>query len=133
MTLQHDNIENLPGRTGEPTSFTGQTRVQFLASGQQESVGVARVTFERGARTFWHVHSGEQVLYFLEGRGRVQVRGEEPVDASEGDVVRIPAGVEHWHGAHPEEEHRMRHLAITFGSVTWLDPVSDEDYQGGSR
>ena len=130
MALQVEHIGDLPQQSGEPTSFTGTTHIQSVVS-SEGPVAVARVTFEKGARTFWHVHSGEQVLYFLEGRGRVQVRGEQPVDASEGDIVRIPAGAEHWHGAHPEEEHRMRHLAITFGRVTWLDPVSDEDYRAG--
>jgi quercetin dioxygenase-like cupin family protein len=92
------------------------------------------VTFEKGARTFWHVHSGEQVLYFLKGRGRVRARGAQgsrPLDAVEGDVVHIPAGTEHWHGAHPEEEHTMQHLAITFGKSTWLEPVSEEQYRAG--
>jgi quercetin dioxygenase-like cupin family protein len=71
------------------------------------------VTFEQGARTFWHVHRGEHVLYFLEGHGRVQLRGEPAVDAVTGDVVHISPGTEHWHGAHPDEAHRMRHLAVT--------------------
>ncbi len=48
-----------------------------------------------------------------------------------GDVAHIPAGTEHWHGAHPEEEHAMQHLAITFGKPTWLEPVSEEEYRAG--
>jgi len=69
------------------------------------------------------------MLYFLKGRGRVQERGSKALDAVEGDVAHIPAGTEHWHGAHPEEEHTMQHLAITFGQPTWLEPVSEEEYR----
>jgi predicted aldo/keto reductase-like oxidoreductase len=47
-----------------------------------------------------------------------------------GDVVHIPPTVEHWHGAHPDEAHRMRHISISFGAVTWLDPVAEDDYHG---
>ena len=64
-------------------------------------------------------------------RGRVQVRGSQASDAVEGDVAHIPAGTEHWHGAHHEEEHAMQHLAITFGEPTWLEPVSEEQYSAG--
>jgi quercetin dioxygenase-like cupin family protein len=129
MSLTIEHAEDLPRRPGAPAHFTGTTWSQLVASAPDGSVNVYRVTFERGARTFWHVHSGEQVLYFLEGRGRVQVRGEPPVDAVAGDVVRIPPQTEHWHGAHLDEAQRMRHLAITFGTVTWLEPVAEEEYR----
>ncbi|HUS17289.1 MAG TPA: cupin domain-containing protein [Chloroflexia bacterium] len=66
----------------------------------------------------------------MEGYGRVQVRGDCPLDATPGDVARIPAGTEHWHGAHPDEPQAMIHLAITFGAPTWRGPVSDEEYRG---
>ena len=75
-----------------------------------------------GVGVTWRTHSP--------GRGRVQVRGERPVDATPGNVARIPPGAEHWHGAHPDEPRAMTHLAITFGAPTWLEPVSDEEYRG---
>jgi quercetin dioxygenase-like cupin family protein len=43
--------------------------------------------------------------------------------------VHIPVGTKHWHGTHPEEKNRMRHLAITNGNVTWLEPVTDDEYR----
>jgi quercetin dioxygenase-like cupin family protein len=33
------------------------------------------------------------------------------VDAAPGDVARIPADAEHWHGAHPDEAQAMTHLS----------------------
>ncbi len=130
MNLTIENVDNLPKQPGAPTSFTGTAYFQTVAAAGDGSVTVSRVTFERGARTFWHVHAGEQVLYFLEGHGRVQVRGERAVDAVPGDVVHTPPKTEHWHGAHPDEADRMRHLAIYFGAVTWLEPVTEVEVSG---
>ena len=47
-----------------------------------------------------------------------------------GDVVKIPPDTEHWHGAAPECG--LTHIAISpntdKGSVIWLQPVTDEEY-----
>ena len=129
MSLRIEHADDLPRHTGASTSFTGAAYFQRVAAAEDGSLGISRVTFEQGARTFWHVHTGEQVLYFLEGHGRVQLRGERAVDAVVGDLVHIPPMAEHWHGAHPDEAQRMRHLAISFGAVTWLEPVAEDEYR----
>ena len=46
-----------------------------------------------------------------------------------GDVVWIPPGEEHWHGAAPDSY--MIHLAISLGGHDWLDPVTDGEYGEG--
>jgi quercetin dioxygenase-like cupin family protein len=131
MSLQFEHADDLQRQQGAPGNFTGNAYFQPVASNQDCQLGANRVTFEKGARTFWHIHSGEQVLYFLKGRGRVQERGSQALDATAGDVVHVQAGTEHWHGAHHEEEHAMQHLAMTFGQTTWLEQVSEEDYRAG--
>jgi 4-carboxymuconolactone decarboxylase len=130
MSTFFEHAEDLPAQQGSTGNFTGTVQVRMIAAGQGQPVSVGRVTFQRGGRTHWHTHSGEQVLYFLEGQGRVQLRGAQAVDAAPGDVARIPPETEHWHGAHPDEAQAMTHLSITFGAPTWLEPVSDEDYRG---
>ncbi len=129
MSMFFEHAEDLPAQQGSADNFTGTVHFRAVAAGQGEPVGVNRVTFQPGGRTHWHTHSGEQVLYFLAGQGRVQLRGERAVDAAPGDVARIPPEAEHWHGAHPDEAQAMTHLAITFGAPTWLEPVSDEEYR----
>ena len=131
MSLHFEHADDIPRQQGARDNFTGAAYFQPVAANEASQLAASRVTFPKGARTFWHVHSGEQVLFFLKGRGRVQERGSRALDAVEGDVVHIPAGTEHWHGAHPEEEHTMQHLAITFGQPTWLEPVSEEQYRAG--
>lgn len=96
------------GHTG--TTFTGEVRLESLHASQEGGVGLSLVRFEDGARTYWHVHPGEQLLYILEGAGRVG-NGEEQFEVRAGDVVYTPPGERHWHGALPG--HSMAHLSIT--------------------
>lgn len=48
-----------------------------------------------------------------------------------GDVVNIPSGVKHWHGAGSDSW--FSHLAVEVpaeeGSNEWLEPVDDEAYR----
>ncbi len=57
--------------------------------------------------------------------------GETTQEMHPGDIVWIPAGVKHWHGATPDTA--MTHIAIAEavdGSpVTWLEPVSEAEYR----
>ena len=99
-----------------------------------EQVGTFNVTFEPGCRNNWHIHKasagGGQILICVGGRGYYQEWGKEAQKLTPGDVVNIPVGVKHWHGAAPDSW--FSHLAVevpgTDCSNQWLEPVSDEDY-----
>ncbi len=102
-----------------------------LFSAQELSrVSAAYVTFEPGARTAWHTHPLGQILVVTGGLGRVQCWGGPIEEIRPGDVVRIPPGVKHWHGAAPSTA--MTHLAIQEQNqgttVNWLEKVSDVQY-----
>jgi 4-carboxymuconolactone decarboxylase len=90
------------------------------------------VTFAPGARTAWHSHPAGQILIVTAGIGRVQLWDRPIEEIQAGDVVRIPAGVKHWHGASPRRS--MAHLGITEQrdgtAVHWMEEVSDEQYNG---
>ena len=72
----------------------------FQATAPAHSSG-ARVTFDPGARTAWHAHPLGQTLIVTAGTGRVQRCGDVIDEIRQGDVVWIPPGVKHWHGAAP--------------------------------
>ncbi len=61
----------------------------------------------------------------------VQQWGGPIEEIREGDVVRIPPGQKHWHGATPTLA--MTHIAIQErldGKVVeWMEKVSDEQYR----
>lgn len=111
--------------------FTGTTYLTRLS--QKDDIwnsSIANVTFEKGARTNWHKHSGGQILLVTAGEGRYQEEGKEIRILKPGDVVRIPLNVKHWHGAAPDSEfaHISIETNIPNNITTWLEPVSDEEY-----
>lgn len=111
--------------------FIGQS---YLAPVSTEQVGIFNVTFEPRCRNNWHIHRGDkgggQILICLAGEGCYQEWGKEAQPLRPGDVVNIPAGVKHWHGASPDSW--FSHLAVEVpaenGSTEWLEPVDDEEY-----
>jgi quercetin dioxygenase-like cupin family protein len=120
-----------PSKRGPSEWFTGTVWIDELATCPAPAhVSVGKVTFEPGARTVWHTHPVVQVLHVLSGVGRIQKEGEPIQILRTGDTAHILAGEKHWHGAGPDQI--FTHLAVTEaldGSpVTWLEPVSDEDY-----
>jgi quercetin dioxygenase-like cupin family protein len=84
------------------------------------------VTFTPGARTFWHHHEGGQILHVTAGTGWVCTHGEAPQPLRAGDVVWVPPGEQHWHGAGPGSI--MTHLAVSLGTTTWRREVSADEY-----
>lgn len=108
--------------------FSGQS---YLAPISSIQVSIANVTFEPGCRNNWHIHhadqGGGQILIGVAGRGFYQEWGKEPVEILPGDVINIPTGVKHWHGAAPDSW--FSHLAVEVPGVNtsneWLEPVKD--------
>jgi quercetin dioxygenase-like cupin family protein len=117
---------------GAPDRFTGSVRVQSLFDAQvpARSSG-GQVTFQPGARSAWHTHPLGQILIVTDGVGWVQQWGGPVQVIRKGDVVWIPAGVKHWHGATPTTT--MTHIAfqeqLDNRAVDWLEKVTDEQYR----
>jgi quercetin dioxygenase-like cupin family protein len=120
-----------PSGKGPTEWFTGPVRVDALFSAPEPArVSGALVTFEPGARTNWHTHPLGQMLIVTSGCGRVQREGGPIEDIRPGDVVWIPPGEKHWHGAAPTTG--MSHIAIQEKldgkNADWLERVTDEQY-----
>ncbi len=111
--------------------FVGQSYLKMLCT---EGVGIGNVTFEPGCRNNWHIHhakkGGGQILLCTAGRGWYQEWGKPAQQLHPGDVVKIPAGVKHWHGA--AKDSWFAHLSVEVpGEETsneWLEPVDNQSY-----
>jgi quercetin dioxygenase-like cupin family protein len=120
-----------PSAAGPAENFTGSVRVddRFKGSGLARISG-ATVTFEPGARTAWHTHPLGQTLIVTAGVGLVQEWGGAVQEIRPGDIIWIPPGVKHWHGASPTVG--MSHIAFSEAldgtTVEWMEKVSDEQY-----
>lgn len=108
--------------------FTGTSYLKMIST---EGVSIGNVTFEPGCRNFWHIHhKGGQILLVTGGRGWYQEWGKSAMELRSGDVINIPAGVKHWHGA--AKDSWFVHLAVGVpaegGTTEWQEPVSDTEY-----
>jgi 4-carboxymuconolactone decarboxylase len=121
---------SLKSAPGPVEYFTGSVRVEPLFTGGEGRPSGANVTFEPSARSAWHTHPAGQVLIVTAGEGRTQSWGGPVEVLRAGDVVTIPPGVKHWHGAGPNG--RMTHIAVTNfrdgKNVEWMEKVSDAQY-----
>ena len=115
--------------TVETKTFTGHVWRDGVLP-KSDGVGVADVHFAPGARSFWHTHSGGQLLLIVSGQGIV-ADDEGAVLVGAGDTVWTPPGVRHWHGA--TSERFLVHTSIAMHSTTWFDAVTDEEYRLAHR
>ena len=100
-----------PSAKGPSDYFTGNVRIDPLVEAPEPArVRGASVTFEPGARTAWHTHPLGQTLIVTSGLGWVQREGGPIEEIRPGDVIWVPPGEKHWHGATPTTA--MAHSAI---------------------
>lgn len=121
-----------PSQAADAAYFTGQVRFDPVTAPREPARHAALVvTFEPGARTNWHSHPLGQTLFVLSGAGLAQAEDGPVRRLRPGDSVWFPPGQKHWHGAAPDTA--MSHLAIQEArdgsTATWLEPVSDADYE----
>jgi len=120
-----------PGK-GPAEHFTGSVLIEplFPVHDPSRTTG-GKVTFEPGARSAWHTHPLGQILIVTDGMGWIQQWGGPIEEIRKGDVIWIPAGVKHWHGATPDAA--MTHIAIqeqlNGKAVEWMEKVTDEQYR----
>jgi quercetin dioxygenase-like cupin family protein len=117
-------LVTLAGRpAAQQSNFVGGTPSQL----DVKAVRTLRLKFPAGSRSNWHSHSAGQLLMIEDGRGRTQERGGPLLEMAPGLPWFTKAGVEHWHGAAPDQD--VVQLTIYEGEVKWLEPVTDAVYK----
>ncbi|KAK4498689.1 hypothetical protein PRZ48_009199 [Zasmidium cellare] len=116
----------------QPTeTFSGTVHMDPIFTADDGSCMGNNVCFTPGARTFWHTHERGQILTVTIGSGLICSKGEEPRKLMVGDVVHIPAGETHWHGA--GEGTLMAHMAVSLGKTSWHEEVPQEVYDKANQ
>ncbi|MGJ5817541.1 (R)-mandelonitrile lyase [Paludibaculum fermentans] len=136
QTIRITRAGTQPPQPAPADHFTGSARVDTPFQGSAPArISGARVLFEPGARTAWHTHPLGQTLVVTAGTGRIQRWGDPVDEIRQGDVVWIPPGQKHWHGAAPHTS--MTHIAISEqldGKVVeWLEQVSEAQFTAPLR
>jgi quercetin dioxygenase-like cupin family protein len=100
--------------------FTGPdvTRQVLLPDSKEFEVNV--VNFGKGVRNKFHAHDSEQILVVTSGRGIIATEAEEKV-ITPGDVVIIPAGEKHRHGATKDSEFSHIYVTRVGGKLTPME------------
>lgn len=145
-TSNEDTHDQLTFPIGEPNTayakyFIGNSHLAPLtpknfSKDEKTILPMSNVTFEPGCRNNWHIHHGaRQILICVSGKGWYQEWGKPAIALKAGDVIDIPEGVKHWHGAQKDSwfQHIATHVEVENscpGSEPneWLEPVSDEEY-----
>jgi quercetin dioxygenase-like cupin family protein len=96
-------------------------------------VRAARIHFEPGARTKWHIHERGQILLCQEGVARTQVQGHPVQELHPGDTAFVPGGVPHWHGAAAGQSTTLFSVDISDGQTKWLDAVTETEYKADPK
>ena len=90
--------------------FTGDVQRQVVFQpGDSQTFNFGIVNFSAGSRNKFHQHTSDQILIVTQGSGVVATESEERT-IGVGDVVLIPAGEKHWHGAPGDTP--MSHITI---------------------
>jgi len=131
------SIQITPSGSQQPSKapaehFIGSVAIEPVFSSHDPSrASGGKVTFQPGARSAWHKHPLGQILIVTDGTGWIQQWGGPIEEIRKGDVIWIPAGVKHWHGATSNTE--MTHIAIQEQlngiAVEWMEKVTEEQYR----
>lgn len=117
--------------------FTGKSYLttitpKNMTDGEKTAQPYSNVTFEPGCRNNWHIHHGaHQILICVSGKGWYQEWGKPAIPLKAGDIIDIPEGVKHWHGAQANSwfQHIATHVKTgDKESNEWLEAVEDEQY-----
>lgn len=123
------------GRSGAPSNpaantFSGVVWQDAVIT-DLPNVKVNNVTFTPGGRTYWHYHEHGQLLQVFVGQGFVAGADGVPHLMKEGDTIYIEPGERHWHGG--TQDSLCGHTAVTLGATTWLDEVTEEEYEAAAK
>ncbi len=126
--------KDLNSFTGPENLFTGNVNVDMLfPENDIANYSAAYVTFDKGARTAWHMHPAGQHMIVTKGVALTGTRDGNVIRFSENESVWCPPGIDHWHGATPDAP--MTHLVVTASkdgkNVIWKEKVTDEQYAAG--
>ena len=108
-----------------PANFTGA-----VTESPTTDIRVLRYTFQPSARANWHSHAGGQTIIVEQGRMRAQERGAAGKEFGPTETYRTAPNVVHWHGALPDAP--LTQVAVSFGTTTWLEKVTDEQYRAAA-
>jgi len=104
----------------ESPLFTGPEVSRQVLLPDSKEFNVNLVNFGNGIRNKFHAHDSEQVLIVTSGQGYIATETEKTA-ITVGDLVLIPAGEKHWHGAAEDSEFSHIYVSRLGSELTQLE------------
>ena len=117
------------GAKAPNTHYIGEAWLNAIIHDDKElGYNITKATFKANSTLDWHKHNSAQVLIIVDGEAYYQERGKEAIILKEGDVIRCPKGIEHWHSSSKEKD--VTYLALYGGEqpTVWTEVLSQEYY-----
>jgi quercetin dioxygenase-like cupin family protein len=108
------------GPVANRSLFTGPEVTMQVLLPESREFNVNVVHFGRDVRNKWHTHDSEQILVVTSGKGYIATETEKKV-IQPGDVVIIPTGEKHWHGATESSEFSNIYLSKKDSRLTQVE------------
>ena len=112
MELKIVNIDKIPHQNIESDLFIGGpvTIQPLMDENTGQDFNMTNVNFQPGSRNKFHTHTSDQVLIVTSGTGIVATDTNQEI-VTIGDLIHIPAGEKHWHGATTDSH--FSHISLT--------------------
>jgi quercetin dioxygenase-like cupin family protein len=108
------------GAVANHSLFTGPEVTMQVLLPESREFNVNVVHFGRGVRNKFHTHDSEQILIVTSGKGVIATETEKKL-IQPGDVVIIPTGEKHWHGATESSEFSHIYLSKKDSRLTQME------------
>ncbi len=117
--IRLDKVPVEPFYGPTPTIGVGSIETQPILTDSQNYL-IRIVHFGKGARNKFHKHTCDQVLIVTAGNGVVATdKGE--VTVTVGEIIHVPAGEKHWHGATKDSEFSHIYILSPDNKTTQLE------------
>ena len=103
------HLSDIPNKENNTSLFTAPVTLQSPITEKESQYNISWIHFPDDVRNKFHTHTSDQVLIVTEGRGMVATE-EKEIEITKGDIILIPAGEKHRHGAKPGSA--MTHISI---------------------
>ncbi|MEQ8475666.1 cupin domain-containing protein [Fulvivirga sp.] len=122
----------LTPRTKAPnTHYIGEAWLNAIIHDDADlGYNITKATFKANSTLDWHKHGSVQILIIVDGEAYYQEKGKEPVILVEGDVIKCPKDIEHWHSSTKNND--VTYLAFYGGEqpTIWTEVLTQEYYDG---
>lgn len=119
----------IPGTKAPNTHYIGEAWLNAIIHDDADlGYNITKATFKANSTLDWHKHGSVQVLIIVDGQAYYQERGKEPVILVEGNIIKCPKDIEHWHSSTKNSD--VTYLAFYGGEqpTIWTEVLTQEYY-----